>query len=60
MKNKRTHIFYAPNFGEVEVEGLYWFGPVHLSVCPSVTLAYGHKPLRDRILKYYMWNRYEN
>ena len=24
--------FYAPNFGEVE--GAYWFGPVHPSVSP--------------------------
>ena len=39
--------FYAPNFEEVEEA--YWFGPVHLSVCPSVrlsvTLALGQEPL---------------
>ena len=29
----RSH-FYAPNFEEVE--GAYWFGPVRLTVCPSV------------------------
>ena len=28
---------YAPNFEEVE--GAYWFGPVRLSVCPSVRLT---------------------
>ena len=32
-----------------EVEGAYWFGPVHLSVCvsvsPCVTLAYVHELL---------------
>ena len=27
--------FYAPNFEEVE--GAYWFGPVRLTVCPSVS-----------------------
>ena len=29
--------FYAPNFEEVE--GAYWFGPVRLSVRPSVRYA---------------------
>ena len=29
--------FYAPNFEEVE--GAYWFGPVRLSVWPSVRLS---------------------
>ena len=29
--------FYAPNFEEVE--GAYWFGPVRLTVCPSVRLS---------------------
>ena len=29
--------YYAPNFGEVE--GAYWFGPVHPSVCLYVHLS---------------------
>ena len=33
--------FYAPNFEEVE--GAYWFGPVRLSVCLSVTPLVGCK-----------------
>ena len=33
----RRSSFYAPNFEEVE--GAYWFGPVRLSVCPSVRLS---------------------
>ena len=36
-------IFYAPNFEEVEEA--YWFGPVHLSVRLSVTLALVQEPL---------------
>ena len=33
--------YYAPNFEEVE--GAYWFGPVHLSVRLSVTPVVGCK-----------------
>ena len=47
--------FYAPNFKEVE--GAYWFGPVRLW---CVTLCIRSRTLRDRILKFYMWNKYEN
>ena len=32
-----SSLYYAPNFGDVE--GAYWFGPVHPSVCLSVTLG---------------------
>ena len=42
--NKMAVLNYAPS---VEVEGAYWFGPVHPSVCPSVhytNLGYGQEP----------------
>ena len=50
---------YAPNFEEVEEA--YWFGPVHLSVRPSVryTCAWS-RTAKDRILKFGMWVEYEN
>ena len=56
---------YAPNFGEVE--GAYWFGPVHpsvrLSVCPSVRNALwqigNSRTAYARILKFHMWYVHE-
>ena len=50
-----SYTFYAPNFKEVE--GAYWFGPVRLW---CVSLCIRSRMLRDRILKFYMWNKYEN
>ena len=47
-------VFYAPNFEEVE--GAYWFGPLRACVCPSVTLCIRSRTVRDRILKFDMWN----
>ena len=50
---------YAPNFEEVE--GSYLFGPVRLSVHSSVCYAgIRSQTVRNRILKVYMWNKYEN
>ena len=53
------HVFYAPNFQEVEEA--YWFGPVRLSVHPSVCYTCTRSgTVRDRILKFGMWDEYEN
>ena len=49
MKNKQTRIFYAPNFEEVD--GAYWFGPVHLSVMPFVGCN-TREPLELRTLNF--------
>ena len=51
---------YAPNLDRVE--GAYWFGPVRLCVCVSVLCdtCIRSQTVRDRILKFYMWNKYEN
>ena len=46
--------FYAPNFEEVEEA--YWFGPVHA----WVTLCIRSRMVRDRILKFGMWNCIKN
>ena len=44
---------YAPNFGEVE--GAYWFGPVRLSVHPSVHLSEPtHGYILGRVLVEYL------
>ena len=48
-------LFYAPNFEEIEEA--YWFGPVHPSVCYTCTWS---RTVRDRILKFGMWDEYEN
>ena len=46
--------FYAPNFEEVWEE--YWFGPVFLSVSPSVCYTCTRsRTVRDRILKFGMY-----
>ena len=34
--------YYVPNFEEVEVEEAYWFGPVRLSLRPSVCPLHLH------------------
>ena len=50
---------YAPNFEEVE--GAYWFGPVRLCVCVRLSMCYACIHSQTiRILKFYMWNKYEN
>ena len=55
--------FYAPNFEEVE--GAYWFGPVcGLSVCACMRVCIRYacirsKRVKDRILKFNMWNKHE-
>ena len=42
---------YASNFDEVE--GTYWFGPIRVW---SVTLCIRSRTVRDRILKFDIWN----
>ena len=55
----RGMFYYASNFEEVEEA--YWFGPVHLSVRPSVRYTCTRsRTARDRILKFGMWVEYEN
>ena len=51
--------YYAPNFEEIE--GAYWFGAVHasISVRASVTLCIQSRTVRDRILKFNIWNVHE-
>ena len=46
--------FYDPNFAEDE--GPYWFGPVCLCICVSVMLCIRSRTVRDRILKFNIWN----
>ena len=50
-----------PNFEDVE--GAYWFGPVRLSVCPSVRNTFwqlrNSRTAYARILKFYMWHIHE-
>ena len=46
--------FYAPNFEEDEEA--YWFGPFCVCVHPWVTLCIQSRMVRDRILKFDMWN----
>ena len=51
--------FYAPYLEEVEEA--YWFGPVRPSVRPSVSYACTwSRTVRKRILKFGMWDEYEN
>ena len=57
MESHLLHFHYAPNFEEVE--GAYWFGPVRPCVRVGVTLCIGSRTVRDRILKFDMWNKYE-
>ena len=46
--------FYAPNFEEDEEA--YWFGPFCVCVHLWVTLCIQSRMVRDRILKFDMWN----
>ena len=48
-----TIIFH---FNFEEVEGAYWFEPVCLCVCPSVTLCMWLRTVRDGTLKSHIWN----
>ena len=43
-----------------EVEEAYWFWPVCLSMHASVTLCILSRTVRDRILKFNVWNKHEN
>ena len=45
--------YYGPNFEEVEEA--YWFGPVR----PWITLCIWSRTVRDRILKFDIWNKFE-
>ena len=49
--------FLSPSRNFEEVEGAYWFGPVCLWVAASVTLCIPSRTVRDRILKFNIWNK---
>ena len=43
----------CPNFEEVE-------GHIGLGLCVCASVCYAYHIVRDRVLKFYMWNKYEN
>ena len=56
--NNAVKYFYAPNFKEVEE--VYWLmGLPSVCVHPWVTRCIRSRTVRDRILKFEMWNKCE-
>ena len=61
LQRRMIQGFYALSLEEVEEA--YWFGSVrpcvHACVRPCITLCMLSRTIRDRILKFDMWNKYE-